>query len=205
LSDKAAVTTSGTNWANLVTYARLSLIPIVVAVYYSNLQYSHLIAAILFTLASVSDWLDGYLARKLNQTSEFGAFLDPVADKLLVAVVLVLLVASYPSVWMIIPTAIMIARELMVSALREWMAGRNQRNRVAVAFSGKLKTTVQMIALIVLLVNEPSNRDWFWQLGFGLLYVSAFLSLWSMFEYFKNAWNTLMPDSEGKSEQEHEQ
>jgi len=196
LSNKVAVSTTGTNWANLVTYTRLVFIPIVVAVYFSGFQFSHLVAAVLFTLASVSDWLDGYLARKLNQTSEFGAFLDPVADKLLVAVVLILLVASYPNLWMIIPTAIIIARELMVSALREWMAVRNQRDRVAVAFSGKLKTTVQMIALIVLLVNEPANRDWFWQIGFGLLYVSAILSLWSMFEYFKKAWNTLMPDTE---------
>ncbi|MDO8909824.1 MAG: CDP-diacylglycerol--glycerol-3-phosphate 3-phosphatidyltransferase [Pseudohongiella sp.] len=175
------------NIANLVTMSRVLLVPVIVLVYYSSLPASHLIAAALFTVASISDWLDGYLARKLNQTSDFGAFLDPVADKLLVVMALVLLTANYPSPWFVIPTAIIIAREVFVSALREWMASRNLRDMVAVGYIGKVKTTVQMIAIIVLLAYSAIWPVWVMQLGYLLLYVSAGLSLWSMVVYLKKA------------------
>ncbi|MEX0617664.1 MAG: CDP-diacylglycerol--glycerol-3-phosphate 3-phosphatidyltransferase, partial [Pseudohongiellaceae bacterium] len=143
------------NWANLITYSRLVCIPIIIVLYLTEFPWHYLWAAGLFSLASLTDWADGYVARNFNQASEYGAFLDPVADKLLVVVVLVLLVANYSTVWFVLPVGAIIAREIIVSALREWMARRNQRDVVAVAFSGKLKTTVQMIAIIVLLASDP--------------------------------------------------
>jgi CDP-diacylglycerol---glycerol-3-phosphate 3-phosphatidyltransferase len=175
------------NIANLVTISRVLLVPVIVLVYYSAMPFSQLMAAVLFTIASLTDWLDGYLARKLNQSSAFGAFLDPVADKLLVVMALVLLTANYPGPWFVIPTAIIIAREVFVSALREWMASRNLRDRVAVGYVGKVKTTVQMLAIIVLLAYTPAWPPLFMFAGYFLLYLSAALSLWSMMIYLKNA------------------
>ncbi len=179
------------NAANFVTCLRVLAIPVFIAVYYSNIQWNYLIASGIFILACLTDWLDGYLARTLNQTSKFGAFLDPVADKLLVTVALVMLAANYTSPWFVIPAAIMVAREVLVSALREWMAANNQRDVVAVGFIGKVKTTVQMIAIIVLLGIDPIGSVWFRGLGYLLIYVAAFLTLWSMFIYLKNAWPLL--------------
>ena len=179
------------NAANLVTMSRVLLVPVIVMVYYSGQPWSQLAAAVLFTVASLSDWLDGYLARRLNQTSAFGAFLDPVADKLLVVMALVLLTADFPSPWFVLPTAVIIGREVFISALREWMASRNQRDAVAVAYVGKLKTTVQMIAIIVLLAYSPEYPYWLLQIGYGLIYLAAALSLWSMVIYVKNAWPSL--------------
>ena len=179
------------NWANFTTVSRIFLIPVVISFYYAELEYAHLIAAILFSVASLTDWLDGYLARKLNQTSDFGAFLDPVADKLLVVGVLLMLVTVYPAI--LIATAIIIFRELLISALREWMAARGQRETVKVLFSGKLKTTVQMIAIGALLICTPTTPEWIWRLGYILINLAALLSLYSMFQYFSNAWGTLFP------------
>lgn len=175
------------NTANWVTVIRVLLVPVVVIVYYSPLAWGNLLAAALFAIASLTDWLDGYLARRLNQTSPFGAFLDPVADKLLVVVALVLLTAIYPGVWFVLPVAVIIAREVFVSALREWMANVNQRDLVAVGYIGKIKTTVQMIAIIVLIAATPDWPDLVWQLGVVLLYVSAVFSLWSMISYLRKA------------------
>ena len=178
------------NWANFTSFVRIGLIPVVIALYYSGIEYAHLFAAILFGIASLTDWLDGYLARKFNQTSEFGAFLDPVADKLLIVVVLLVLVTVYPAI--LLATIIIIARELMISALREWMATRGKRDTVKVAFSGKLKTTVQLIAISILLLCTPTTPEWIWQAGYILIYLAALLSLYSMFHYFRNAWGTLL-------------
>jgi len=179
------------NLANTVTLIRIALVPVVVVLYFAEFPYHYLWAAVVFTLASISDWLDGYLARKLNQTSDFGAFLDPVADKLLVSLVLVLLVANYSTVWFILPVSIIIGREILVSALREWMAGRGKRDVVAVAFAGKVKTTVQMIAIIILLASDPAGPAIFWQLGYLGIYLAAILSLYSMVIYFRGAWEHL--------------
>ena len=181
------------NWANLVTYVRLLLIPVVVVVYYSDLPAPNVWAALLFAVASLSDLLDGYLARRLNLTSEFGAFLDPVADKLLVAIVLIMLVENYPV--LLAATTVIIGREILISALREWMATRGKRSAVAVAFSGKLKTTVQMIAIIALILAAPQYPPIFWELGLVLIHIAALLSLYSMFHYFRNAWSVLFPKS----------
>lgn len=175
------------NIANLVTCSRVFLVPVVVLVYYSSMPYANLYAAALFTIASLSDWLDGYLARRLNQTSDFGAFLDPVADKLLVVVALVLLSAQYTSLWFVLPVALIIAREIFVSALREWMASCNQRDLVAVGYIGKVKTTIQMIAIIILIAIDESTPEMFTWLGYFLIYLSALFSLWSMISYLRNA------------------
>ncbi len=177
------------NWANQVTFLRLLLIPVVVGFYYSSISNAEVLAAVLFTIASVSDWLDGYLARRFELSSEFGAFLDPVADKLLVVAVLVMLVSVYPI--LLLPTLIIISREILISALREWMAARGQRGAVAVAFIGKLKTTFQMLALIGLILVNPESPDWLFRGSFGLLLVAAVLSLWSMLLYFSKAWAVL--------------
>ena len=179
------------NWANLITYFRMLLIPMVVLSYYSELQYANMMAAMLFSLASLSDWLDGYLARRLNQTSEFGAFLDPVADKLLVVTVLIMLVGELTP--LLAPTIVIIAREVLISALREWMATRGHREAVAVAFSGKLKTTFQMIAIVTLILVTESSPDWLLMTGFVMIYIAALLSLYSALHYFKAARPYLTP------------
>lgn len=179
------------NWANLITYFRMLLIPMVVLSYYSELQYANMLAAMLFALASLSDWLDGYLARRLNQTSEFGAFLDPVADKLLVVTVLIMLVGELNP--LLVPTIVIIAREVMISALREWMATRGHREAVAVAFSGKLKTTFQMIAIVALILVTESSPDWLLMTGFVMISIAALLSLHSALYYFKAARPYLTP------------
>ena len=168
------------------------LIPILVAVFYlapSELRY--LLAAFIFTVASLTDWLDGYLARRLGQQTSFGAFLDPVADKLIVAVALVLLVQMHASPWLALPALVIVGREIVVSALREWMARYSEKRSVAVSFLGKIKTVVQMVAIILLLGLGP-KADSFVLFGFGLLYFSAFLTLWSMYEYLKIAWPELV-------------
>lgn len=179
------------NWANLVTYFRLLLIPVVVVSYHSELVHSQLIAASLFAFASLSDWLDGYLARRLDLTSEFGAFLDPVADKLLVVTVLVMLVGA--NSFLLLPSIVIIAREVLISALREWMASKGLRDTVAVAFSGKLKTTFQMIAIIVLILVTEDTPDWMLWLGYVMIYIAAVLSLYSALHYFKAARPHLFP------------
>ena len=167
------------NWPNLVSYLRILLIPLVILCFFSGLPNANFWAA--------------FLARCLNQTSKFGAFLDPVADKLLVAIVLIALVAAYPS--LLLATAVIITRELLISALREWMATKGQREVVAVAFSGKLKTIVQMIAIIGLLLYIPAYPSWAWQMAFVLIQLAALLSVYSMFHYFRNAWNSLQDES----------
>lgn len=170
------------NWANLATLCRIVLIPAILACYYAGYPLS---AGFLFVLASITDWLDGYLARKLNLTSEFGAFLDPVADKILVVVILIALVADQDGIlW---PAIIIIGREILVSALREWMAARGQRGSVAVAFSGKLKTTVQLIAISCLLVRNDSSPAWLEPLALVMIWLAAGLALWSMLSYFQAA------------------
>jgi CDP-diacylglycerol--glycerol-3-phosphate 3-phosphatidyltransferase len=142
----------------------------------------------LFTIAAITDWLDGYLARRLQQTSAFGAFLDPVADKLIVVVALVLLVQAIPTSWMAIAAVIIIGREITISALREWMAQLGNSGKVAVSMLGKLKTTAQMTALILLLYRKPIGDFPTLEVGLGLLVVAAGLTLWSMAVYLIAAW-----------------
>jgi CDP-diacylglycerol---glycerol-3-phosphate 3-phosphatidyltransferase len=179
------------NVPNLVTLVRLLMVPVVVVLYYLPVEWAHLSAAFLFTAAAMTDWLDGYLARYLKQTTQFGAFLDPVADKLMVAVTLVLIVGELRLSFLAIPAAIIVGREIVVSALREWMAELGKRTSIAVNMMAKIKTLVQMAALILLLLYYPDHKDWLMVLGSILLYVAAALTLWSMIIYLKIAWPDL--------------
>ena len=177
---------------NLLTGLRILLIPVLVGVFYlAPIEWRYLASAIVFAVASVTDWLDGYLARQLGQMTPFGAFLDPVADKLIVAVALVLLVEVHASAILAIPALVIVGREIVVSALREWMANYSERRSVAVSWLGKIKTTFQMIAIIVLLMSGPGIEQPTVILGFVLLYGAAILTLWSMVQYLRLAWPDL--------------
>jgi len=177
------------NVPNSLTFFRIALLPVFVVVFYLPFSWVNIAATAIFGLAALTDWLDGYLARRLDQTSAFGAFLDPVADKLMVAVVLVLLVERHPPPWLAIPAAVIIGREIAIASLREWMAEIGQRATVAVATVGKLKTIVQMVALLLLLFREPLLGVFpTYTVGFTLLYVAAALTLWSMVVYLHGAW-----------------
>jgi CDP-diacylglycerol--glycerol-3-phosphate 3-phosphatidyltransferase len=175
------------------------LIPMLVVSYYLPYRHAHVLATALFVLAGITDWLDGYLARKLNQSSPFGAFLDPVADKLMVGAALVLLVADeqvhaqvLDSRLFAIVVLIMLGREIAVSALREWMAEAGKRSSVAVSILGKLKTIAQMVAIPFLLLGQPVFGVDLFTVGELLLYVAAALTLWSMFIYLRAAWPELV-------------
>lgn len=176
---------------NLITLLRIVLIPIFVIVFYLPSPIAYYGAAIIFALASISDWLDGYLARTLKQTSKIGAFLDPVADKLIVAVALILLVSSLQLSYLAIPASIIVGREIVVSALREWMAELGKRTSVAVSYIGKIKTAMQMISVFLLLLYHPFGPIWVAVVGYFLLWIAAILTLWSMFLYLKIAWPEL--------------
>lgn len=179
------------NLPNIVTGARIALIPIF-AVMYVLADEGHWLAAMLFAAAAATDWLDGYLARRLNQTTPFGAFLDPVADKLIVVTALVLLIGSHANPWLTIPGVVIIGREIVISALREWMSEVNRRGLVAATWIGKLKTALQMFSIIILLANPPRlDRPWV-IVGYALLYAAALMTLWSMISYLRAAWPTLL-------------
>lgn len=174
------------NIPNLLTWFRIVMIPVFLAVFYVSdetlsLHHKHLSATVIFVLAAVTDWLDGYLARTLNQSSAFGAFLDPVADKLMVAAALIMLV-NLRHVDAFI-AFIIIGREIAISALREWMAQIGDSKSVAVSMLGKVKTAFQMIAIPFLLYEEPLFGLPVFQLGTVLVYIAAVLTLVSMAYY----------------------
>jgi len=178
------------NIPNLLTWLRIILIPLFVGIFYFekswvSLPNQNLVATVIFTLAAVTDWFDGWLARKLNQTSEFGAFLDPVADKLMVAAALIVLL-QLGRVDAIV-TLIIIGREIAISALREWMAQIGESRSVAVSFVGKIKTVSQMIAIPLLLYDDPLGAFDPHGVGTWLIYIAAVLTLISMFYYLKMA------------------
>lgn len=212
-TDKTANTPVATgsifNLPNNLTIARIVMIPLFVAIAYwppamgigqpaisdnvianigmykfSDSLLRHFLLTSVFILAAITDWLDGYFARKLNMTSAFGRFLDPVADKLMVAAALIILVQWHPDIVMAISAIVIISREIAVSALREWMAELGNRTSVAVSYVGKMKTTFQMVAITVLLLNWESLET----TGYLLLLISVVLTLWSMFIYLKAAW-----------------
>lgn len=176
------------NIPNGLTLLRIALIPIMVIFYYLPVTWGHLTAAGVFALACATDWLDGYLARILQQTSALGAFLDPVADKLIVAIALVILVGESDLPLLAIPAAVIVGREIVISALREWMAELGKRASVAVSIIGKFKTTSQMAALVLLLAYTAGTKVWLGVLGYTLLIIAAVLTLWSMIIYLKAAW-----------------
>jgi CDP-diacylglycerol--glycerol-3-phosphate 3-phosphatidyltransferase/cardiolipin synthase len=175
-----------TNIPNLLTWFRIWMIPVFVCLLYLpdawlDVHQKHLFSTLIFALAAVTDWLDGYLARSLNQTSAFGAFLDPVADKLMVAAALIVL-AELGQVAAFI-AFIIIGREITISALREWMAQIGASKSVAVSMVGKVKTAFQMLAILLLLYQEPVMGVSAHQVGTWLIYLAAVLTLWSMVYY----------------------
>ncbi|MCC5881537.1 MAG: CDP-diacylglycerol--glycerol-3-phosphate 3-phosphatidyltransferase [Halomonas sp.] len=174
------------NIPNILTLARIAFIPLLVVFFYLPYSWSMPVAAGLFALASVTDWLDGYLARLWDQSTPFGAFLDPVADKLMVAVALALLIERFDSIWLTLPALVIIGREIVISALREWMAEMGKRGSVAVSWLGKFKTTLQMIALLLLLAFPPGTQ--LSLLGVATLHAAAIMTLWSMVMYLRAAW-----------------
>ena len=176
---------------NIITLFRVILIPVFVTVYFLDWRWAHEAGAVIFWLAAITDWFDGYLARKLQQSTPFGAFLDPVADKLIVGAALLMITHSYANLWITLPSIALLVREIYVSALREWMGQNGVREAVKVSFIGKAKTTAQMLALIGLLSGLETFMGFtiYWvTLGYILLYIAALLSLWSMLVYTKAAW-----------------
>lgn len=173
----------------LLTWVRIALIPLLILFFYTDRPWAPFMAAFTFGMAGLTDWADGYLARKWQQESRFGAFLDPVADKLIVAVAMLLIVEREADFWFTLAGMIIIGREIVISALREWMAQVGAHGKVAVAFIGKLKTTFQIIALIFLLYNQdlfgllPMR-----ELGIIALVLATILTLWSMVQYLRSAF-----------------
>jgi len=188
------------NLPTWLTLFRVLLLPIMVLVFYWQFPGHNITAAVVFLLAAITDWLDGFLARRMNLTSAFGAFLDPVADKLMVAVTLFLLVESHrggwPGIVMAVTAAIIVGREISVSALREWMAEIGMRATVKVAFIGKLKTVMQMVALVVLIVQHEKSAEALrlYHIGEALLVIAGILTIWSGLYYLRAAWPSLRDD-----------
>lgn len=182
------------NIPNLLTLFRIALIPVLVVLFYAPIEYRAFYTALVFSVAGLTDWLDGYFARKLGQMTPLGAFLDPVADKLMVAIALALLIEVYNVWWFTLPAIVIIGREIVISALREWMAELGKRTSVAVSYIGKLKTTAQIIAIIGLLLFQDSRDGVFYTINMIALYIAALLTLWSMVIYLRAAW----PDLRGK-------
>lgn len=183
----------------IITLGRMALIPLFVFVFFLG-DWARPIAAFVFLLAGLTDWLDGYLARRLDQTSHFGAFLDPVADKLIVAVALVLILYGHDGIYgmaVAVSSAIIIGREIAISAVREWMALLGARQRTAVVAIGKIKTIVQITAIFLLLYKHPFYKVQVYDYGVLLLIVAAALTLWSMVVYLRAAWPIIVhPDAE---------
>jgi len=183
------------NLPNRLTLLRIGMIPVFVVLYYLPWEWSHMASAAIFGVAAITDWVDGYLARRLGQETPFGAFLDPVADKLIVVVALVMLLEVHSSIWFALPTLVIIGREIIISALREWMAERGLRGEVAVSMIGKVKTWVQMAAIVLLLLATPEATILL-VIGYIAIYVSAGLALWSMVVYLGQAWSQMKIEAE---------
>lgn len=185
------------NIPTILTFFRVALIPIFIVIFYLPFKFTPLACAIVFALAALTDWFDGFLARRWKQTTRFGAFLDPVADKVLVAVSLVLVVSHYHSFLITIPALVMISREIIISALREWMAEVGNRNKVAVSWLGKVKTALQMLALVGLLWRYNSLME---NISIIALYIAMAITVWSMIEYLNVAKEDLMSEKAMSSE-----
>ena len=180
------------NIPNLLSLLRVLLIPVLVALSFVSHPAVTVWATVVFVLAAVTDWLDGYLARRWQQTSPFGAFIDPVADKLIVVVALLLILFKSPTWIILLPVIVIVFREITISALREWMAEIGARNVVQVSSMGKWKTTFQMIAIGCLIFYKPLFGLPIFEIGVVLLYIAAILTLVSMISYLKAALPVLM-------------
>lgn len=188
------------NIPNILTWIRIAAIPLIVWCFFSDIRYegdnfARPLAGLLFGFAAITDLFDGYLARKLEQTSKFGEFLDPVADKLMVATSLVLLVQSDPRISVAVVAAVIIGREITVSALREWMAGLGARSVVKVGFIGKLKTTFQMFGIAFMVYEQPLFGINIYPIGYWLLLAAAVMTLWSMLIYLRAAKPSMVDSS----------
>jgi len=182
------------NLANILTLLRIAAIPIVVICFYSPMPYARPIAAVIFGLAAITDWVDGWVARKYGQTSRFGEFLDPVADKLMVSIVLVMLVQADSGWFEDIIAMIIIGREITISALREWMATIGERANVKVTMAGKVKTALQMFGIAFMVYQNDVFGIPIYTLGFALLVLAAVMTIWSMLIYLRAAWPYIMAD-----------
>jgi CDP-diacylglycerol--glycerol-3-phosphate 3-phosphatidyltransferase len=176
---------------NYLTWSRVLMIPVIAVLILIPGTWANYLSAALFCLVAFTDWLDGYLARKWKVESPFGAFLDPVADKLLVVVLLILLAIQGPEALMIVSVLIIVSREIVISALREWMAELGMRDAVKVAPIGKLKTTLQMMAIALLLLAEPFSGSSIYETGLVILYAAAAVTLVSMIQYLMAAAKSL--------------
>ena len=179
------------NIPTFLTLVRILLIPVIVGVQYLEPRWACFLGSLFFVIASLTDWFDGYLARRLNQTTRFGAFLDPVADKVMVAVALALLIEKFNTSLVTLPALVIIGREIVISALREWMAEMGKRTSVAVSFIGKVKTFAQMCSITLLLFAQQLGQGIIGPLGIVLLVVAAILTIWSMLVYIKVSWSYL--------------
>jgi len=182
------------NLANILTLLRIAAIPVVVICFYSPMPYARPIAAVIFGLAAITDWIDGWVARKYGQTSRFGEFLDPVADKLMVSIVLVMLVQADSGWFEDIIAMIIIGREITISALREWMATIGERANVKVTMAGKVKTALQMFGIAFMVYQNDLFGIPIYTLGFALLVLAAIMTIWSMIIYLRAAWPYIMAD-----------
>ena len=182
------------NLANILTLLRIAAIPVVVICFYSPIPYARPIAAVLFGLAAITDWIDGWVARKYGQTSRFGEFLDPVADKLMVSIVLVMLVQADSGWFEDIIAMIILGREITISALREWMATIGERANVKVTMAGKVKTALQMFGIAFMVYHNDMFGIPIYTLGFALLVLAAIMTIWSMIIYLRAAWPFIMAD-----------
>ena len=194
-STQADEARSPLNLPNTLTWLRILMVPGIVILFYLPFWWAHPAAGVGFALAGITDSLDGYLARKLGQTSRLGAFLDPVADKLIVAAALVLIVSSDPQWFLVIAAIVIIGREIAVSALREWMAEIGARGRIKVSMLGKYKTIMQIVGLSLLLFRMDLFVVPTYKLGLVLTGVAAVLTLWSMAQYLGLAWPELRNSS----------
>ena len=186
------------NLANMLTLFRIAAIPVVVICFYSEqiLPNARPIAAILFGIAAVTDIIDGWVARRFGQTSRFGEFLDPVADKLMVSIVLVMLVQAESSRFEDVIAMIIIGREITISALREWMATIGERANVSVSMAGKIKTTLQMFGIAFMVYQNDLFGIPIYKVGFVLLVLAAIMTIWSMLIYLKAAWPFIIEDQD---------
>jgi CDP-diacylglycerol--glycerol-3-phosphate 3-phosphatidyltransferase len=178
-----------------ITLFRIALIPLFVIVFYLPFSWANIAATAIFVVAALSDWVDGYLARSMQQESSFGAFLDPVADKLMVVVIIVLLVQANPSIYVALPSVVIVVREISISALREWMAQLGSSTTVRVSFVGKTKTVLQMVALGMMIFSEPLMGLPIFDIGLVTYYVAAILTIMSMVIYLRAAWPVIKGNS----------
>ncbi|WP_251360183.1 CDP-diacylglycerol--glycerol-3-phosphate 3-phosphatidyltransferase [Kangiella sp. TOML190] len=183
------------NLPNILTAFRIALVPLFVLFFYIDTVAARWITLSIFCVASATDFFDGFLARRLNIESPFGAFLDPVADKLMVAITLILLVEREATVWLAIPAMVIIGREITVSALREWMAEMGSRAVVQVSWVGKIKTVCQLFAIFLLLLSSPDIFNVPKSIGYLFMWIAALLTLWSMYNYLRAAWPHLTSEN----------